>query len=146
MWVPAKSRANIEQVYFAEKFGFFFRIDTGWITPVHNEDLDKDIFGHPYLEMLDALQNAIQYDTASKGGLDFTLDNFCYKPISGEGCIVESPMQYFHDSYTILHDTYPTDEDVKILATCVTPLEGETRACFDSIGTPVLTYAIFGGT
>ena len=26
------------------------------------------------------------------------------------------------------------------------PLPGEQRACFDSIGTPVLTYAIFGDT
>ncbi len=26
------------------------------------------------------------------------------------------------------------------------PLPGETRACFDSIGSPVLTFAIFGDT
>jgi hypothetical protein len=24
--------------------------------------------------------------------MTFTLDDFCYKPIIGEGCIVESPM------------------------------------------------------
>ncbi len=39
-----------------------------------------------------------------------------------------------------------TDQDVKDLATCVEPLPGETRACFDSIGSPVLTFAIFGDT
>jgi len=79
--------------------------------------------------------------------MDFTLDDFCYKPISGiEGlsCIVESPMQYFHDDLTIL--TNMTDTDIKNLATCVEPLPGETRACFDSIGSPVLTFAIFGDT
>ena len=32
------------------------------------------------------------------------------------------------------------------IATCTTPLEGETRACFDNIGTPVLTFAVFGDT
>ena len=144
--MPAKSRANIEQEYFAEKFGFFFRINTGWITPVDNPDLDKDIFGHPYLEMLWALQGAIQNDTSTLGGNDWTLDNFCYKPISGEGCIVESAMQYFHDNYTILTELYPSDQDVKTLSTCLTPLPGETRACFDSIGSPVLTFAIFGDT
>jgi len=91
LWVPADSRANIEQTYFAEKFGFFFRINTGWITPLDN-DLEYDIFKHPYLDMLYYLQGHIINDTAQLNGMDFTLDDFCYKPISGEGCIVESPM------------------------------------------------------
>ena len=96
LWVPADSRANVEQTYFAEKFGFFFRIDTGWITPLNN-DLEIDVFKHPYLDMLWYLQGHIVNDTATVNGMNFTLDDFCYKPISGEGCIVESPMQYFHD-------------------------------------------------
>ena len=38
------------------------------------------------------------------------------------------------------------NEQIKDIATCV-PQEGQTgRTCFDKIGTPVLTYAIFGGT
>ena len=44
----------------------------------------------------------------------------------------------------MLTEIYPTDDDVKILATCIDPLVNTTRACFDAIGTPVLTYAIFG--
>lgn len=55
--------------------------------------------------MLYYLQQHIQYDTAKVNDMDFTLDDFCYKPISGiDGlsCIVESPMQYFHDDLSIL--------------------------------------------
>ena len=76
--------------------------------------------------------------------MPFNLESFCYKPISGEYCIVESAMQYFHNNQTILDDM--TDDDIKKLATCVEPLPGETRACFDDIGSPVLTFAIFGDT
>lgn len=83
-------------------------------------------------------------DTATVNDMEFTLDDFCYKPISGEGCLVESPMQYFHSNLTILDDM--TNDDVKDLATCTQPLPGETRACFDDIGTPVLTFAVFGDT
>ena len=101
MWVPADSRANIEQTYFAEKFGFFFRINTGWITPM-DDDLNFDVFGHPYLDMLYYLQGHIMNDTATVNGMNFTLDDFCYKPISGEGCLVESPMQYFLNDLGIL--------------------------------------------
>ena len=101
LWVPADSLANIEQSYFAEKFGFFFRIDTGWITPMDN-DLSYDIFKHPYLDMLYWLQYEIVHNNATVNGMDFTLDDFCYKPISGEGCLVESAMQYFQSNYTLL--------------------------------------------
>ena len=73
-----------------------------------NGDLDMDIFKHPYLDMLYYLQKHIQEDSAGVNTYRFTLDNFCYKPISGEGCLVESPMQYFHDDLTIL-DSYDND-------------------------------------
>ena len=33
LWVPATSRAEVEQEYFADEYGFFFRIDTAWVTP-----------------------------------------------------------------------------------------------------------------
>ena len=89
--MPTKSRANIEQTYFAEKFGFFFRIDTGWVTPMDN-NLEFDVFQRPYLDMLDALVTQIQNNTATVNHMNFTLNDFCYKPISGEGCLVESPM------------------------------------------------------
>ena len=42
--MPPASRAAIEQDYFAKEFGFFFRIDTGWITPLNEEDAHVDIF------------------------------------------------------------------------------------------------------
>ena len=59
--------------------------------------------------------------------IGFNLNDFCYKPISGEGCIVESPMQYFHDDLdTLGHYTNGDGEhSIKVLATCVTPLPGE---------------------
>ena len=79
--------------------------------------------------------------------MNFTLDDFCYKPISGEGCIVESAMQYFLNNATILAN-FTTNESIKELATCITPMieYNQTKACFDQMGTPVLTYAVFGDT
>jgi hypothetical protein len=41
--------------------------------------------------------------------MTFKLDDFCYKPISGEGCIVESPMQYWQNNIDNL-DACPPDE------------------------------------
>ena len=101
--------------------------------------------------MLYYLQQAMINDIAwmdDEHKTGFSLNDFCYKPISGEGCIVESPMQYFHDNLDSLSAYKNGDgaDSIKVLATCVTPLPGESRACFDAIGTPVLTYAVFGDT
>ena len=49
--------------------------------------------------------------------MDFILDDFCYKPISGEGCLVESPMQYFKDDYEYMASK--TNEQIKAIGTCV---------------------------
>lgn len=81
-------------------------------------------------------------DTASLNGQTFTMDDFCYKPISGEGCLVESPMQYFKANLDTLNDP---SVDPKIVAQCIPDPDATERVCFDSIGTPVLTYAVFGG-
>ena len=72
--------------------------------------------------------------------MTFTLDDFCYKPITGEGCIVESPMQYFKSNLDLMLASNP-----KEVAQCIPPPNQTERTCFDAIGTPVLTYAVFGG-
>ena len=77
---------------------------------------------------------------AQVNGLEFTLDDFCYKPITGQPCLVESPMQYFKNNY----DTLMTS-DPKTVAQCIPEKDATERVCFDAIGTPVLTFAVFGG-
>ena len=68
MWVPPASRAAVEEDYFAKEFGFFFRINTGWITPLEEKDKDADIFQKPYLNLVYYLQKAFETDTAEVNG------------------------------------------------------------------------------
>jgi hypothetical protein len=83
LWVPPQSRANREQGYVQEKFGPFFRINTIWLTPGVNEDPDADIFQAGYLEMLYHLQNAIEEGASTSNSQEYTIEDFCYKPIAG---------------------------------------------------------------
>lgn len=92
--------------------------------------------------MVSFLVDAISGGNSTLNGLTFTIDDFCYKPIMGEGCIVESPMQYWKGNRTLLNDP---DTNVKETAQCIPPPNQTERTCFDAIGTPVLTYAVFGG-
>lgn len=104
--------------------------------------MNADIFQKPYLNLLYLLQAAIETGVAEVNNLNFTLNDFCYKPITGEGCLVESPMQYWKMNITELN--LPST-DVKETSQCIPPPDATTRTCFDRIGTPVLTYAVFGG-
>ena len=71
------------------------------MNPTGNAEED-DLFKHPYIDLLWFLQKAIVNDLSTLNGYDFILDDFCYKPISGEGCLVESPMQYFKSNKTYM--------------------------------------------
>ena len=66
--MPPASRAAIEQDYFAKEFGFFFRINTGWITPLNAEDAHADIFQKQYLNLLYYLQYHIENDAVEVNG------------------------------------------------------------------------------
>ena len=97
LWVPPTSRANKEQSYFDNNFGPFFRINAMWMVPFNEADEKEDIFLKPYLELAWFLQNAIMTDTIDYYDEQYKLDNFCFKPISGKGCLVTSPLQYWRD-------------------------------------------------
>ena len=59
------------------------------------DDDGTDLFQHPYIDMLYYLQGYIMNDTATVKQIEFTLSDICYKPMPREGCLIESPMQYF---------------------------------------------------
>lgn len=77
----------------------------------------------------------------SYNGKDYMLDDFCFKPITGKGCIVTSIMQYWKDDLKTLEDT----PEPWVTAQCIPDPKSSSRACFDRIGTPAMPFAIFGG-
>lgn len=73
-------------------------------------------------------------------GKDYELDDFCFKPITGKGCIVTSVMQYWKDDLKSMQE----DKDPAVTAQCIPNKHTKGRACFDRIGTPAMPFAIFG--
>lgn len=122
-----------------DKFGAFFRINTLWLTPGAGEDADADVFQKAYLELLYHLQTAIEQGQTTVSGRAYGVEDFCYKPITGKGCIVTSPMQYWRSDLDAL-----LASNVKEAAQCIAPPDATERVCFDRIGTPVMQFAIFG--
>jgi Niemann-Pick C1 protein len=76
LWVPKSSRANIEQEYFKNHFGSFFRINEMMIIPADSAMSSQDIFRPSYLNLLYHLQTAIEEGTSEKDGKTYKLDDF----------------------------------------------------------------------
>ena len=68
------------------------------------DQADSDLFQTQYLNLLYWLEYYIASDIANLNGMEFTLDDFCYKPITGQGCLVESAMQYYKANLTLLNE------------------------------------------
>jgi Niemann-Pick C1 protein len=70
----------------------------------------------------------------------YNLEDFCFKPITGKGCIVTSVMQYWKDDTAAMEAT----PEPWVTAQCIPDSKTVGRACFDRIGTPTMPFAIFG--
>lgn len=60
---------------------------------------------------------AIEGGQVEYGDGQFQLDNFCYKPITGKGCLVTSPLEYWKANLTAIKE----DNDTKRTAQCIPP-------------------------
>ena len=83
---------------------------------------------------------ALANDKYNFNGVTIQHDDFCFKPISGKGCLVTSVMQYWQTNLTRLLN----DPDIKETTKCIPPANATERVCFDQIGVPVMPYTILG--
>ena len=138
LWVSQTSQTNYQQLFFGKKFGAYFRINQ-MIMRLQNESNTEDIFTKPYLRKLFDVQEKIASTSFDFMGKNMTVSDFCYKPISGKGCMITSATNFWLENRTAMEES-----DVKEVAKCLqTGTEGE-MPCFDSIGTPIQINAIFG--
>ena len=141
LWVSQTSQTNHQQLFFGKKFGAYFRINQ-MIMRHQNQSDESDIFKSTYLSKLFDLQEKIVSTQFDFMGKNMSVDDFCYKPISGKGCMITSPTNFWHENKTEFEKA--DDKQIKEIAKCLqTGISGD-MPCFDSIGTPIQINAIFG--
>lgn len=139
LWVSQDSITNNQQLFFGKKFGTYFRVNQIIYHPIE-EKYGKDIFNKETIEKLYYLQNNISKSQIEFNNKNYTVDDLCYKPVSGKGCMITSPMSFWKNNLTALQNT----KNVKETAKCLQSMGDDTMPCFDDIGTPVQISAIFG--
>jgi len=89
---------------FNDKFGAFFR--TEQIIMAQDDDADRNIFTHDHLYSFYFLLSLINKKTVVQEGRNISIDNLCYKPVSGKGCYRPSPLDLWKmDMGTLANDT-----------------------------------------
>lgn len=91
------------------------------------------------LQLQDAIMN-----TADSAGT--TLDDICYKPVAGKGCLVESPLNYVKSNWTFLSNM--TETNLQYALQCASPsliAPGMRKPCWSAIGVPAMKDVVLGG-
>ncbi|CAI5722164.1 unnamed protein product [Hyaloperonospora brassicae] len=160
LWVPPNSVAAQEQARVDALFGPFFRIEqlifyvddsiSDSAAEVDPEaatcDSAADLVQRRVLQQMATLQTQIAQTvvhSADNANVSLQLEDFCYRPIRGKGCLVTSPFQYWLSNATLLEN----DPDIKLTAACqTTDPELQSHApCMDENGVPVMRNVVFGG-
>ena len=104
LWVSQDSITNNQQLFFGKKFGTYFRVNQIIYHPIE-EKYGKDIFNKETIEKLYYLQNNISKSQIEFNNKNYTVDDLCYKPVSGKGCMITSPMSFWKNNLTALQNT-----------------------------------------
>jgi len=64
------------------------------------------------LELVYHFQTAVEQGIVEFEGNEYTVDDFCFKPITGEGCLIPSPMDFWKNDLAAMKK----DKDVKFTA------------------------------
>ncbi|OWZ10845.1 Patched family protein [Phytophthora megakarya] len=161
LWVPPNSVAAQEQTRFDELFGPFFRIeqlifyhedntnpdsDSDLVPESATCDTNYDLVQRRFLLQMAKVQSqitkAVVY-SQDEANVALTLEDFCYRPIKGKGCLITSPFQYWLTNSSLLQ----RDPDIKLTTACQTtdPELKDHSPCMDQNGVPVMRNVVFGG-
>lgn len=106
------------------------------------EDTDStDLFQKEYLEEVWELQSQMEAAELLFEDKVYTVDYFCYKPVTGKGCFISSPMDYWKMNVTAME----ADPDIKYTAQCTQQVAGEEIVCSDRNEIPIIREVVFGG-
>ncbi|KAG6615783.1 Resistance-Nodulation-Cell Division (RND) Superfamily [Phytophthora cinnamomi] len=153
LWVPPHSVAAQEQARFDALFGPFFRVQqlifhTQQDAADASCDAAHDLVQRRFLLQMANVQTriataALEAQDARGANVTLSLEDLCYRPIRGKGCLVTSPFQLWLGNASLLRQ----DPDVKLTAACQTtePALQERAPCMDQNGVPVMRDVVFGG-
>ena len=137
LWVSQTSQTNYQQIFFGNKFGQYFRINQ---MILRKEGDKEDLWQKEYVDKIFQIQTKIVNAKIEFLNREWGIEDLCYKPVSGKGCMITSPTNFWKEDY----EKFKNETDLKTVSKCLQSIGEDSMPCFDKIGTPVQLDAIFG--
>ncbi|KAJ5074465.1 npc intracellular cholesterol transporter 1 [Anaeramoeba ignava] len=131
LWVPPNCEAKNEQDEYFKTFGPDFRLEQLIILA---RDKGNDILQHDILNEALNLELELNNLTVEHNGRNYTISDFCYRPVAGHWCEVNSPLEFWQLNKTFLNSR--TTQELH---------EDAAQFALSSIGAPVFIYTVLGG-
>eukprot|EP01087_Luapelamoeba_hula_P018260 TRINITY_DN5868_c0_g1_i1.p1 TRINITY_DN5868_c0_g1~~TRINITY_DN5868_c0_g1_i1.p1 ORF type:complete len:1312 (+),score=147.15 TRINITY_DN5868_c0_g1_i1:59-3994(+) len=137
LWVSSDSRAAQDKDYFDSHFGPFFRVEQLIFT---SKTKGQQMLTYDILTQILDIQLYIMSETVVHDGVEYGIEDLCYKPIPGKGCIYESVLEFWQNNRTLFN---AAGDPRGYVENCLKNLLN--NACMSSIGAPQDPNVIFGG-
>lgn len=98
-----------------------------------NQSDTSDIFTKFYLEKLYFLQKKIEDGNIKFLDKNYNVSDFCFKPVSDQGCLITSPMDFWKMNL----DEMKNDPDIKETPKCLKKKSKDNIPCTDKSGVPI---------
>mmetsp|Transcript_16341 Transcript_16341/g.26800 ORF Transcript_16341/g.26800 Transcript_16341/m.26800 type:complete len:902 (+) Transcript_16341:21-2726(+) len=137
LWVPQNAQTKLEKDYYDAHFDPFYRIAQIIVVPLSPgaDVIDKDVFLDVY-----HLQEQISAISTPEG---VKLDDLCYKPVAGRGCVVTSPLDFWLDGGAFNVTRMLQDPDLHQTASCI-PSVQKPLPCQGVLGQPIVLKTVLG--
>jgi Niemann-Pick C1 protein len=162
LWVPPNSMTATAKKFFDETFGPFYRIEQLIITmkdmPEGANDSIIDLINLPEVLalQLNLTNMVVSFTEPGKNETTITLDDICFKPITGKGCMVQSLLGYWQSSLQTLEcpggfcnwlspyaNGTVTNEYVRQWVDYCANHQYDTN-CLNEIGAPIIPEVVLG--
>ena len=143
LWASPSSSSYQQLVFNNENFGAFWRIEQMIFTS--KNETDPTMIKMNILNEMLTIQEMTQNINASYIDTDgntqyITLDDLCFQPIPGAGCLLETVLEYYQGNRTKL---LSSGDPIDYIGRCLqSPL---AKDCMSSIGSPVQSLVVYGG-
>lgn len=152
LWVPPRSTSLLDKGRFDRTFGKFYRVEQAILEQKGALKSQPILTQQNLLLMLEAhrylVNMTVTYKHKDSGRVEtFTLDDVCFKPLIGKGCLVNSPLNYFQEDIAKISLPFSPGGGFTVkdyVRYCAVGGQYSTF-CMTEIGTPVDAQNVLGG-
>lgn len=130
LWVPPGSRAQVEEQYFDDHYGPWWRMEQ--MIVLHKNE-GQNVLVHEVLDEVYDLVSSLNAISAPFGDQTVKLEDLCWHPISGRPCYVNTVLGYWQMNKTKL------DSDTDLGNTV------SQGAVLNEAGVPMIQDTVLGG-